>query len=348
MLGETLMSQLQQQLSEINRGKLKPVYLVQGTEQYLLDRVKSAIMEAVLDQQETSDFNFGVFDMEAHTLEEAVREAESFPFFGGQRLVIVTNPYFLTGEKKASMIEHNTDSLISYIQNPADFSVMMIIAPYDNIDKRKKLTKQLYKQAEIIDVSPLKPTQLTQYVQQSIHARGYRLQDGAFKLLIERTDYNLTHIMSELEKLYLYHADESVITRQSVSQLVSQSLESNIFDINRLVLSQQANEAIQVFHDLLLQKEEPLKLLAIMLGQFRLLLQVKILRTKGYQQGEIAKLINTHPYRVKLASNMERQFNQTILSQAYQRLIDTEYKIKTGQVDPVVQFELFVMQFSQS
>jgi len=75
---------------------------------------------------------------------------------------------------------------------------------------------------------------------------------------------------------------------------------------------------------------------------------VKILREKGYQQAEIASVLKVHPYRVKLASQQERKFDQKSLSQAHLGLIESDYRMKTGQADQKLQFELFVLKFAEN
>lgn len=340
------MGNLQQQLMTIREGQVKPVYLVHGSEHYLIERVKRSIIDIVLPDANTQEFNFGVFNMHDTPVEVAVQEARSVPFFGDKRLIIITHPFFLTGHKPSQAVDHNLDDLIDYLKAPADFSVMVIIAPYDMLDKRKKITKEIQRSAEVLDVSPMKSEALARYVQQTVRSEGYRFQDGALTLLMERTDYQLTTIMNELEKLYLYHINDPVITNDTIKQLVPQSLESNIFDINDLVLNGNSGEAIEVFKALCLQKEEPLKILVIMLGQFRLLVQVHILKTKGYQQSEIAKLIGAHPYRIKLASATAQRFSKKRLTSAYRQLVEADYQIKSGKIDPVLQFEMFVLTFS--
>ena len=52
---------------------------------------------------------------------------------------------------------------------------------------------------------------------------------------------------------------------------------------------------------------------AILLGQFRLLLQVSYLKKAGYQEPEIQKTLAVHPYRVKLALNQCRRYGNTII-----------------------------------
>lgn len=342
------MKNLQTQLSKIKQKNLKAVYVIKGTEQYLIDKAKEALLESVLENEEEMEFNFGSFNMKEMTVNQAIQEAESFPFFGERRLIFITDPYFLTGEKVKNEPKHDLKELETYMQNPSEFSVVVFFAPYEKLDNRKKITKLLNKEAEVLDVQPMKEKQLTTYVKQLCKSKGYQMKDQTFELLLNRTDYNLSKLMSELEKLFIFHSDTKFIEKSAVETLVTKSLEHNVFEINDLVLNKQAKRAIEVFQDLILQKEDPIKIIALMLGQFRLLIQVKILRNKGYQQGDIASVLKVHPYRVKLAMQKEGKFDQKLLSKAYHQLIDADFKIKSGQVDPEIQFELFIMRFSET
>ena len=69
---------------------------------------------------------------------------------------------------------------------------------------------------------------------------------------------------------------------------------------------------------------------AILLGQFRLLLQVSYLKKAGYQEPEIQKTLAVHPYRVKLALNQCRRYGTPLLEAAFQQLVETEYALKTS------------------
>lgn len=340
------MSQLEKQLASIRKGKLENLYLVQGTEDYLIEQVRQTFLSTVLVDEEAADFNFGQFDMKDTPVGLALQEAESFPFFGDQRLLFIQNPYFLTGERVTNGPEHEIKELEEYLENPSDFTICVVFAPYEKLDKRKKVTKLLTKQATLIDVQPMSEREMINYVKSVCQEKEFRFKDQAFETLLELTDRNLTRMMHELEKLMLFHQDSRTILKSSVEKLVSKSLEQNVFELNDLVLRKDVRGSIELYQDLLTQKEDPIKIIALMIGQFRLLLQVKILRKKGYQQGDIAGLLKVHPYRVKLGMEKERHFDQSLLSQAHHHLIEADYQIKSGQVKPEMQFELFVLKFA--
>lgn len=345
---ENEMSGIEKQFAEIRKGKYKAVYLVQGTEQYLIEQARQTFFESVFQNEEDTDLNYGHFDMKETTIGVAIQEADSFPFFGEKRLIFIDNPYFLTGERVANAPEHDLKEIENYIDNPSEFSVVVIFAPYEKLDKRKKVTKLLTKNAVLLDVQPMKEREMRTYVKAVCKENGYSFKDQAFELLMQLTDRKLTRVMQELEKLMLFHKDSKVIVKSSVEKLVSKSLEQNVFELNTLVLKKDVHRSIEVYQELLTQKEDPIKIIALLIVQFRLLLQVKILRKKGYQQGDIASLLKVHPYRVKLAVQLEKDFDQQLLSQAHHYLIDADYKIKTGQVEPELQFELFVLKFAKS
>ena len=112
-----------------------------------------------------------------------------------------------------------------------------------------------------------------------------------------------------------------------VIDLIPRNLEQNIFELVTQVLNKNTYLAIQIYRDLLLQKEEPIKVNAILLGQFRLLLQVKLLSKNGYQQTDITKVLKVHPYRVKLAFQQVRHLSEKVLADAFQGLVETEYNM---------------------
>jgi DNA polymerase-3 subunit delta len=340
------MKTIQQELANIREGNIAPIYLVLGEEQYFIEQIKETLVKHALEE-DAIDLNFSNFDMAENTINDALFEAASFPFFGDRKLVFIQNPFFLTGKKVKKAPEHNIEELEDYLNNPADFSILVFFAPYEKLDGRKKISKLMKKEARVIDVSSPRPNEASRYIKEVVKEKGYRFSEGAFQLFTERTDGDLTSMMHELDKLFLYHADSKNISKQAIQELVPKTLEQNVFELNTKVLNKQVEASIEIYHDLLVQKEEPIKIVALLMSQFRLLLQTKILQKQGYQQKDIAKALKVHPYRVKLALQNIRKYDQDLLSEALNYLIDADFKMKTGQIDQELQVELFIMRFAQ-
>lgn len=333
------------EMAKITKGQFSPVYLFLGTESYLADSAKQTLIQATLAEDER-DLNFGIYDMEEVPVGVALDDAESVPFFGDKRLVIMDRPNFFTAEKSKQKIDHDLVWLENYLKNPPGFTILAFFAPYEKLDERKKITKLLKKTATVIEVNTLSEKEVRHFLKDTIANEGYTMTPEAFELFIQLTDAKLSTAMSELPKLLLFSSDTKQITKSAVNDLVAKSLEQNIFALVEYVLKRQTTNALSLYQDLLLQKEDPIKINAILMTQFRLLLQVKFLEKKGYQQGDSAGMLKVHPYRVKLAIQQARKFSEKVLVSAFEGLVDAEYRLKTGQGDKEMQFELFVLQFA--
>ncbi|WP_165006131.1 MULTISPECIES: DNA polymerase III subunit delta [unclassified Enterococcus] len=334
---------VQADLQKIRNEKLSPCYLVLGTEKFLQDQVREEILKKIKVDSE-DDLNFLSFDMENSSLDEVVAEAETLPFFGDQRLVFVENPYFLTSEKVNNGIEQNTDLLVDYLKQPLESTVLVFFAPYEKLDERKKVTKQLKKAAVVIDVQRLSEKEVRQYLIHTLENTSLKMDRKAIDLLLRLTDLDLSKMMRELQKLILYGQDQQTVTVREVEQLVPKTLEHNIFDMTQYILSGQTELALRLYGDLVTQGEETIKINAILLSQLRLFLQTKFLVKIGYQQANIAETLKIHPYRVKLAMQEVRKFDEALLVQLFDQLVEMDYQIKSGQIEKELSFQLFVLR----
>ncbi|KRM96498.1 DNA polymerase III subunit delta [Liquorilactobacillus aquaticus DSM 21051] len=330
-------------LKNIHEGKLEPVYLVLGKEDYNSKRIAEAFVKAVPEDQRT--VNIGQYDMENTSISEAIGDALSAPFFGDRRIVFIKHPYFLLGNNKKVKNEQNIDELIDYLENPEPTTIFVIFAPYDKLDERKKLSKKLLKKAVVVENGFLDERSTKNYVKALLQKKGYLIEPQALELLVRKTEAKLSLAMNELPKLLLLAQKDKKITESMVARMVPQTLEQNIFDLSDLVLAKQVKKSIDMYHNLILQHEEPLKINAILLGQIRLLLQVNILQKHGYAQGNIASSLKVHPYRVKLAMKKSREISRTDLRTAYLGLVDLEEKMKSTQREPLALFELFMLGY---
>lgn len=325
----------------LHHNKINPVNLVIGPEQYLIQQVKKAYINIIPDEER--EFNVNDYDMDNVSLSTVLDDAMSTPFFGNYRVIFITNPNFLTSDNGKQ--KHDLSGLINYVQNPLESTVLVIIAPYSKVDKRKKIVKILEKCGNVIDCSPMSENSIRDEVLRILHQRNIKMDPHALQLLLERTGFQVENVMNELEKLIISVGDIKKIRINDVDQLVSSSFEQNVFDLVDLVMHHDNSSALQMYHKLISQQEEPLKINAILLGNFRLLLQVKVLFEHGYSQGNIVDKLKVHPYRVKLALRKICKFTFNDLLRAYSGLFENELKMKSTSQDCETLFQLFLLNF---
>lgn len=332
----------QQDLSALASGEFAPIYLLLGEERYLRERFKKELEKNILSPGDEA-FNLLSFDMDQELLQHALNEAEMVSFFGNKKIVYINHPFFLTGEKKKTDLEHDTKMLLAYLKQPSPDTVLVFNANYKKLDERKKIVKELKKVAKIIDVSEMSDQDTKKYMQQTISSEGYEITREAFDLFIYLTDTKLSQMMNELDKLFLATSVDKKITKPVIEALIPKSLEHSIFDLLTFVLEGKSESALRLYKELVLQGEDVIKINAILISQFRLLLQVKIMLDKSYQQANMVDVLKIHPYRVKLSVAQAKKFSQETLFKVFDNLVENDYKMKTGFMDQKMLFELFLL-----
>nr|WP_153930593.1 DNA polymerase III subunit delta [Limosilactobacillus walteri] len=321
------------------------VYLVLGTQQVLQQQAIDEFINLIPANERV--MNVGRYDMETTPLAVALDDAMAAPFFGERRLVLINKPYFLTGEKKHSKIEHDLDSLKKYLEHPEPSTVLVFTAPYEKLDGRKAIVKLLKKNAVLVDAAPLNEQQARQKVTQQLAADNFELTPAALDELVQRTNADYGMMNANLTKLKILAYQEKKINQQMVQSLVPQSLDENVFDLVTAVLQHNQVKALELYRQLLAGQQPPLRINAVLVGQFRLLIQIKVLNKRGLSQGSLASQLSVHPYRVKLGLKTARNFSMQALENAYLGLVRIEQSLKTTQRDPALLFQLFMLQYSQ-
>ncbi|WP_235804247.1 DNA polymerase III subunit delta [Companilactobacillus mindensis] len=330
--------------NNLKQGNLNNVYLITGTEQVFIKDIQKSF-KAIMSPEE-QDMNFSNFDLEEVSLADMINEAISAPFFGERRLVFAEHPYFLTAEKTKNAVDQDVELLLKYIKNPTPSTILVIFAAYEKLDARKKIVKQLKKLAVTVDAGQMEGPMLTRTIINDLKIAGYQIDNDALDLLINKTKSNYSLITNQLEKLKLYALQTKKIDRQAVAELVPQSLEDNVFDLMNEILGKNIYQAEELYHQFLLQKIDPILLVAILTSQLRLLIQVKILSEKGLSEPTIAKSLKIHPYRVKLAHRQVKTLKLSQLRVMYGEIVNLDYQIKSGQGDKELLFDLFIAKFA--
>ncbi|QED48702.1 DNA polymerase III subunit delta [Cytobacillus dafuensis] len=328
---------------QIKAKKFAPIYLLYGVESFLINETRQHLINHLLNEEEM-DFNLFSYDLEETPIDVALEDAETFPFMGERKLIFLQNPAFLTSEKTKEKVEHNLSKLEAYIKEPSPFTVLVFIAPYEKLDERKKITKELKRNAAILEAKKLNEVELKSWIKERAALNHVEIEEEAVELILSLAGTNLFMLTSEIDKLALYSGAGNGINVHMVENLVSRSLEQNIFTLIDKIVNRKIEEALRIYYDLLKQNEEPIKILSIITGQFRLIYQVKELARRGYGQQQIAGHLKVHPFRIKLAAGQANVFGDKELTHIMKSLAETDYQMKTGGMNKELLIEMFLFR----
>lgn len=284
------------------------------------------------------------YDMQEKTVQDAIFDVSSAAFLAERKAVLIKNPYFLTGSRESGP-EHDINVLGSYLENPHPENVLLIYAPYEKLDERKKIVKSLKKKSDFVKLAAPNEFNLIDYAQRELARYQISYHDATVRSLVELTKQNMDNLHRELIKIRDYFGDslERELTPELMRDLVPMAIEDNVFLLTEALANKNVKMAYSVYSDLMKQKEEPIKLIVMIANQFRLFKQIQLLQAAGMYEKDIASELGVHPYRVKIAIGQARRFRGDELDEVIMQLAEADLQIKAGQIDGKMALELFIL-----
>ena len=72
---------------DIKSGEFKNIYLLYGTESYMLNWSRSRLIKALIP--EADDMNYSVYEDKSLDLEKIIDQADTMPFFADRRVLLI-------------------------------------------------------------------------------------------------------------------------------------------------------------------------------------------------------------------------------------------------------------------
>lgn len=324
------------------KGNFAPVYLLVGEESYFVDETIKRLKAALSKEEETEVMTF---DLNEQPIDFVIDEADTIPFFTERKLIIAKNASFLKAtEKGKEKIDHDVKRLENWLANPTDTAVTVFIAPFEKLDDRKKVTKLMKEKSVVLLAETPQNNDLNAWIRSEVAQHGKAITEAAIQKLIEMVGPNMLQHQMEIEKMALYLGGEPEISVELVEDLVAKTLEQDAFKMLNAYLNNKQEEALIIYHDLLRQKEEPIKLVGLLANNIRTMIHVYYLQKKGYHQQQIAKQLKVHPYRVQMVSNQRNRPTDQRLLQALYTLANVDLQLKTTGGNRERHLELFLMK----
>ncbi|MBC3060278.1 DNA polymerase III subunit delta [Staphylococcus sp. SUC_1.2] len=318
------------------------IMAIYGEVPELVEKKSNDIVESYLNEKK-DDFNYVKYNLYDTSFNQIIEEALTMPFISEKKAIVVKNAFIFTGEKVSKDIQPNNEQVNEFLEK-YDGENFIIFEVYQNkLDERKKITKTLKKTSKLAKVEQMSEQEIKNWIKNKLHENFKDIKQDALDLFIELTGINFNIVSQELEKIILFLGERTTINKKDVEEIINRSLEQNVFLLTEYIQKGEKYKAIQLIKDLIVMKEEPIKLLALITSNYRLYYQCKILSRKGYSGQQIAKTINVHPYRVKLALNQVKHYQLTHLLNIIDQCAETDYKLKSSYMDKQLILELFIL-----
>jgi len=310
------------------------IYLLYGKINYLIEKN----LKKIIDDSHIDNMNIIKYDLEQDTISKVINEANSMSLFEDKKIIIVYNSYIFTGSTKKN-IEHNIEELEQYFNNINSDTILIFIVNNEKLDERKKITKLVKKIGNVKEYNNVDNISVVKDL-----FEDYKISTDLIKYLIERVGDDIPLLSKEIEKIKIYKNSDKTIIKEDIDNLTVKSLEINNFKLIDAIISKNKSLAYELYTERIKLNEEPIAIVIAIANQIRIMYQVKQLYLNGYTENDIAKSLNIHPYRVKLAAQNSRKYTEQLLIDYLKQLADLDINIKNGNVDKNLGLELFILQ----
>jgi DNA polymerase III delta subunit len=239
------------------------------------------------------------------------------------------------------------------------------------VDRRKRVIKTLHEAGRVIELTlarersgALGVESVERLVAQIFSIHGKRVEPAARRLIGERAGNEPALLAGEIEKLCLYVGDATLVREADVRESMRDLAESWIFDFTRALAQRRAAEAIALCRKLFAAGEHPLRLMAMIAREIRLLLLARDCLTGSlagsfgpntqyntfrdrlmprFGDAEREAFAGVHPYALYQNLQNASRFGSARLRRALLALHRLDVRLKSGAGDPHILLEAFVL-----
>ena len=324
---------VQNLLQRIEKGKPIPAVILLGSDPYLRDQCRNALIDQFVPQGARE---WGVFKISAsrNGLDELLQRAQMPPMLSPRQILVLQDAENLElGGDEA--IERATDALAAYLKDPAPFSTLLIEA--EQLDRRKKLFKVLSSGALIVELT-IGSVDVSALAAQMARELGAEIDREAAAELADAVNGEPATLRLELEKLALYAAGRK-ITVADVDALVVSARKYTVWKLAEVFAARDRRASLEFLDCLLREGEQPAGIVGALSWMYRKLIEAREL-PPGTNQFQAARDLGMRPDSAATAIAQARRIPREQLLAGISILAEVDSILKSGAPNPRATLEV--------
>lgn len=325
------------------------IFFLYGDDSYR-SRVKLKQIEDKFKKTDKSRVNFVRIDGEKNLWRNIEKEIIAPPFLHDKKLVIIENFLKKRGQK--------FDEAVIFLKGEKISDGTVVVFWEDSKpDLRTAIFKFLSqpKQAEKFDF--LDAVKLRKWITEAAVEREIKIEPRAVEAIISLVGSDLWQMSGELDKLAAYSGGRkeknNLVTAEDVAIFVKGKFDENIFSLTDALGTKNKKLVFKILNEQIEAGLEEGYIFAMLVRQFRILLQIKELVSGDYSflspndpgvKQKISLELGLHPYVVQKTLYQAKIFSLGELKKIYSKLLVLDMKMKRGNFNPRAFLDLFMAE----
>jgi DNA polymerase-3 subunit delta len=222
-------------ISGWKKKDFKPVYWLEGDEDFFIDKAVKYAETQILSESEAS-FNLSIFYGKDASWADVVNACRRYPMFAERQVVLL---------KEAQQMK-DIEKLEAYIENPLASTVFVVSYKEKKLDARKKFARLVKEKGVLVTTKKMYDRELPEWTQQLIQSKGLSITPKGLALLVDHIGNDLVRIENEIDKLSVNLGKRTGITEDDIEQYIGVSKDYNVFELQSALAAKDLSRSIQI------------------------------------------------------------------------------------------------------
>ena len=222
-------------ITDWKKKSFKPVYWLEGEEEYFIDKAVEYAEHHILNESEAS-FNLSVFYGKDASWPDVVNACSRYPMFAERQVVLL---------KEAQQMK-DVEKLESYIENPLSSTVFVVSYKEKKLDARKKFAKLVKEKGVLLTTKKMYDRELPEWTQELLRSKGLTITPKGLALLVDHIGNDLVRIENEIDKLSVNLGKRTNITEEDIEQYIGVSKDYNVFELQSALAMKDLVRSIRI------------------------------------------------------------------------------------------------------
>ncbi|MBS1918627.1 MAG: DNA polymerase III subunit delta [Bacteroidetes bacterium] len=275
-------------INEWKKNSFKPVYWLEGEEEYYIDKVMDYAEHHILNESESS-FNLTIFYGKDSNWAEVINACRRYPMFAEKQVVLL----------KEAQHMRDVEKLELYIETPLISTVFVVSYKEKKVDGRTRFAKLLKEKGELFSTKKMYDNKLPEWTKELITSKGMTISPKALMLIVDHIGNDLSRIDNEIEKIRINLGKGKNISESVVEENIGVSKDFNVFELQGAIANKDLSKAIRIIQYFEGNpKAGPIQLiLPSLYGFFSKVFMIYGLNSKD--EKSVAALLGINPFFVK-------------------------------------------------
>lgn len=323
----------QQAMQEIQNGRIAPFYLLFGEEHLLAENLVKKIKASFLTETEP-ELNYFVRYATEGAAADVIVLNSGMGLFSQRKLLIL--------KEADALKQKDLERLSRLFENPQDDICLVMQTSIASLYQSR--LKKIEKLVNVINLLPLKPDGLKNFVREEFEKHGKQINSEAIEMLIFMVGNQLSDLMLQISHVCDYFGEVSVIDVKHIERVVGIYANQDVFELTRLIGNQEFQKATVVLSNLIGSGISAQHILSQLLRHFTALWRIHGYVKAGISRTDsLAKQLKIYYKYVDEYKVQAQNWKTSRLLKVFQYIKKADRELKNNTLDP--QFILDMLNY---